>query len=155
MFWRIKMTLKAKLEAELFIAMRAKDEIRKRTIRMAISNIKLAEIERKGILDDPAIIASLYKEIKIRKETIEEARKGNRGSIVSENEAEIAILQEFLPKTLNAEELTILAKRIIQEQNATSLKDMGNVMKLMIERVNGQAPNDEISKVIKDLLQNQ
>jgi uncharacterized protein YqeY len=155
MFWRIKMTLKAKLEAELFIAMRAKDEIRKRTIRMAISNIKLAEIERKGILDDPAIIASLYKEIKIRKETIEEARKGNRGSIVSENEAEIAILQEFLPKTLNTEELTILAKRIIQEQNATSLKDMGNVMKLMVERVNGQAPNDAISKVIKDLLQNQ
>jgi uncharacterized protein YqeY len=155
MFWRIKMTLKAKLEAELFVAMRAKDEIRKRTIRMAISNIKLAEIERKGILDDPAIMASLYKEIKNRKETIEDARKGNRDSIISENEAEIAILQEFLPKSLNTEELTILAKSIIQEQNATSLKDMGNVMKLMVEKVNGQAPNDAISKVIKDLLQNQ
>jgi uncharacterized protein YqeY len=155
MFWRIKMTLKAKLEAELFVAMRAKDEIRKRTIRMAISNIKLAEIERKGILDDPAIMASLYKEIKNRKETIEDARKGNRDSIISENEAEIAILQEFLPKSLNTEELTILAKSIIQEKNATSLKDMGNVMKLMVEKVNGQAPNDAISKVIKDLLQNQ
>jgi uncharacterized protein YqeY len=149
------MTLKAKLEAELFVAMRAKDEIRKRTIRMAISNIKLAEIERKGILDDPAIMASLYKEIKNRKETIEDARKGNRDSIISENEAEIAILQEFLPKSLNTEELTILAKSIIQEKNATSLKDMGNVMKLMVEKVNGQAPNDAISKVIKDLLQNQ
>jgi uncharacterized protein len=148
------MALKEKLEAELFKAMRAKDEIRKRTIRMAISNIKLAEIERKGALEDSAIMASLYKEIKIRNETIEEARKGNRVSIISENIAEIAILQEFLPKTLNTEELTILAKRVIQEQNATSLKDMGNVMKLMVEKVNGQAPNDAISRVVKELLQN-
>ena len=149
------MTLKEKMETELFVAMRARDEIRKRTIRMAISNIKLAEIERKGILEDSAIMASLYKEIKIRNETIEEARKGNRDSIISENEAEIAVLKEFLPKTLNVDELTILAKKVIQEQNASNLKDMGNVMKLMVERVNGQAPNDAISKIVKELLQNQ
>jgi uncharacterized protein len=147
------MTLKEKLESELFAAMRIKDEIRKRTIRMAISNIKLAEVERKGSLDDSAIMAILYKEIKIRNETIEEAIKGNRDSIISENKAEIAILQEFLPKSLNVEELSVLAKKVIQEQNATSLKDMGSVMKLMVEKVNGQAPNEAISKVVKELLQ--
>ena len=148
------MTLKSKLETELYNAMRNKDEIKKRTIRMAISNIKLAEIEQKGSLDDSGIMASLYKEIKIRNETIEEAKKGNRESIIKETEAEIAFLKEFLPQELNIEELTDLAKKVILELNASSLKDMGNVMKVMIERVKGQAPNDAISRVIKELLQN-
>ena len=148
------MTLKSKLETELYNAMRNKDEIKKRTIRMAISNIKLAEIEQKGSLDDSGIMASLYKEIKIRNETIEEAKKGNRESIIKETEAEIAVLKEFLPQELNIEELTDLAKKVILELNASSLKDMGNVMKVMIERVKGQAPNDAISRVIKELLQN-
>lgn len=149
------MTLKEQLEAELFKAMRNKDELRKRTIRMAISNIKLAEVEQKGVLEDSAITACLYKEIKMRNETIEEAKKGNRDLIIVENEAEIAVLKEFLPKSLDAAELIILAKKVIQEQHATSLKDMGNVMKLLIESVKGQASNDAISKVVKDLLQNQ
>lgn len=148
------MTLKSKLETELYNAMRNKDEIKKRTIRMAISNIKLAEIEQKGSLDDSGIMASLYKEIKIRSETIEEAKKGNRESIIKETEAEITVLKEFLPQELNIEELTDLAKKVILELNAKSLKDMGNVMKVMIERVKGQAPNDAISRVIKELLQN-
>ena len=148
------MTLKSKLETELYNAIRNKDEIKKRTIRMAISNIKLAEIEQKGSLDDSGIMASLYKEIKIRNETIEEAKKGNRESIIKETEAEIVVLKEFLPQELSTEELTDLAKKVILELNASSLKDMGNVMKVMIERVKGQAPNDAISRVIKELLQN-
>ena len=148
------MTLKEKLETELFKALRNKNEIRKSTIRMAISNIKLIEIEQKGILDDSGIMASLYKEIKIRNETIEEAKKGNRDSIIKEKEEEIAILKEFLPQSLNDVELIDLAKIVIQELNAVSIKDMGNVMRVMIERVKGQAPNDAISRVIKELLQN-
>lgn len=148
------MALKEKLEADLFNALRDKNEIRKRTIRMAISNIKLAEIEQKAILDDSGIMASLYKEIKIRKETIEEAKKGNRDTIIKEAEEEIAILKEFIPQGLNDVELTDLAKKVIQELNPSSIKDMGNVMKVMIERVKGQAPNDAISRVVKELLQN-
>jgi len=148
------MTLREKLESELFNAIRNKDEAKKRTIRMAISNIKLAEIEHKGNLDDPAIMASLYKEIKIRNEKIEDARKGNREDIIKEAEAEIAILKEFLPKSLNDQEISDLAKKVIQELNANSIKEMGSVMKVMIERVNGQAPNDAISRVVKELLQN-
>jgi uncharacterized protein YqeY len=148
------MAIKEKLEAELFNALRNKDEIRKRIIRMAISNIKLAEIEQKAILDDPGIMASLFKDIKMRKETIEEAKKGNRDSIIKETEEEIAILKEFLPQGLNDAELINLVKKVIQELNASNIKDMGNVMKVMIERVKGQAPNDAISRVVKELLQN-
>jgi uncharacterized protein YqeY len=87
--------LKDKLEAELFNAIRNKNETRKRTIRMAISNIKLMEVDQKGILDDAGIIASLYKEIKIRKETIEDAKKGGRSSLITEAEEEITIIKEI------------------------------------------------------------
>ncbi len=149
------MALKEKLEAELFAAMRNKDETRKRTIRMAISNIKLAEIEQKKTLEDPAILSSLYKEIKIRNETIEDAKKGNRDSIIKEAEAEIAILKEFLPKSLGDTELIEIAKKVIMEQNAIGMKDMGNVMKVMMEKIKGQAPNDAISRVVRELLQNE
>jgi uncharacterized protein len=146
--------LKDKLETELFNAIRNKNEIRKRTIRMAISNIKLTEVDQKGILDDAGIIASLYKEIKIRKETIEDAKKGSRDLLIKEAEEEIAILKEFLPQELNESGLVEIAKIVIQELNASSIKDMGNVMKVMIERIQGQAPNDAISRVVRELLQN-
>jgi uncharacterized protein YqeY len=148
------MALKEKLETELFIALRNKNDVRKRTIRMVISNIKLVEIEQKSLLDDSGIVASLYKEIKIRKETIEEAKKGNRDSIIKETEEEISILKEFLPLGLNEKELIELSKKVIQELNAREIKDMGNVMKVMMERVKGQSPNDAISRVVKELLQN-
>jgi uncharacterized protein len=147
------MTLKEQLEAELFNAMRKKDEIRKRTIRMAISSIKLAEVEQRKPLDDQSIVAALYKEVKIRKEKIEDAIKGNRELIVKEAEDEIAVLQEFLPKMMGDSELVQLAKTVIQEVNAQGMKDMGNVMKVMMEKTKGQAPNDAISRVVRELLQ--
>ena len=147
------MALKEKFETELFQAIRTKDEIRKRTIRMAISSIKLAEIELKGKLDDAAIIATLYKEIKIRNEKIEDAKKGNRELIIKETDTEIAILKEFLPKGMDEQELINIAREVIREVNAQGMKDMGNVMKKMIERVGGQAPNDAISRVVKEFLQ--
>lgn len=148
------MTLKEKLESELFDAMRNKNEERKRTIRMAISNIKLAEIDQKKSLDDQAIIASLYKEVKIRKEKIEDANKGGRVDIAQEAEREIAILQEFLPKMMSEQDLIQAAKSVIQELNAQSMKDMGLVMKTMLERTKGEAPNEAISRVVRELLLN-
>jgi len=147
------MSLKERLETELLNAMRSKDEDRKRTIRMAISTIKLAEVEQKKPLDDQAIISAVYKELKIRKEKIEDAKKGNRPAIIEEAEKEIAILQEFLPSLMGDEELEQLAKSVIQETGAQGMKDMGSVMKVMIEKTNGRAPNDSISLVVRNLLQ--
>lgn len=147
------MSLKERLENELLNAMRNQDENRKRTIRMAISTIKLAEIEQKKPLDDQAIIAAIYKEVKVRKEKIEDAQKGNRPAIIEEAEKEIAILQEFLPAMLGDADLEQLAKMVIQEMGARGMKDMGSVMKVMMEKTKGQAPNDSISRVVRDLLQ--
>lgn len=147
------MSLKERLETELLSAMRMQEENRKRTIRMAISSIKLAEIEQKKPLDDQAIIAVIYKEVKIRKEKIEDAKKGNRPAIIEEAVKEIAILQEFLPATMDDAELEQLAKSVIEDLGAQGMKDMRSVMKVMMEKTNGRAPNDSISRAVRDLLQ--
>lgn len=147
------MALKERLETELLNAMRKQDENRKRTIRMAISSVKLVEIEQKKPLDDQAIIAVIYKEVKIRKEKIEDAKKGNRPAIIEEAEKEIDILQEFLPAMMGDKELEQLAKSVIQDLGAQGMKDMGSVMKVMMEKTNGRAPNDSISRAVRDLLQ--
>jgi uncharacterized protein len=147
------MSLKEKFETELLNAMRSKNEERKRTIRMAISSIKLAEVEQKKPLDDQAIIAAIYKEVKIRKEKIEDAKKANRPDLIAEANQEIAILQEFLPTMMNDEEVEQLAKLVIQETGAQGMKDMGSVMKSMLEKTQGRAPNDTISRVVRNLLQ--
>jgi uncharacterized protein YqeY len=147
------MSLKDRLETDLYNAMRNKDETRKRTIRMAISGIKLVEIEQKKQLDDQSIISVLYKEVKIRKEKIEDAKKGNREEIIREAESEIAILQEFLPTMMDEQELLQLAKTVIQEVNAQGMKDMGTVMKVMMEKTKGQASNNAISRAVRGLLQ--
>lgn len=147
------MSLKDRLERELLSAMKSQNDVRKRTIRMAISNIKLAEVEKRDKLDDTSIMALIHKEIKMRHETIEDARKGNRDNIIEDAEAEIAVLQEFLPKPLSENELIDMTKSVLTELNATSMKEMGAVMKEMKQRVEGRASTDQISHVVRDLLQ--
>jgi len=147
------MSLKEILEKELLSAMKSQNDVRKRTIRMAISNIKLAEVEKRGKLDDTSIMALIHKEIKTRYETIEDAKKGGRDNIIKEAQAEIAVLQEFLPKPLSEKELIDMTKSVLKELNATSMREMGAVMKEMIQRVEGRASTDQISRVVRDLLQ--
>jgi len=147
------MSLKEILEKELLSAMKSQNDVRKRTIRMAISNIKLAEVEKRGKLDDTSIMALIHKEIKTRYETIEDAKKGNRENIIKEAQAEIAVLQEFLPKSLSEKELIDMTKSVLKDLNATSMREMGAVMKEMIQRVEGRASTDQISRVVRDLLQ--
>ena len=147
------MSLKEILEKELLSAMKSQNDVRKRTIRMAISNIKLAEVEKRGKLDDTSIMALIHKEIKTRYETIEDAKKGNRENIIREAQAEIAVLQEFLPKSLSEKELIDMTKSVLKDLNATSMKEIGAVMKEMIQRVEGRASTDQINRVVRDLLQ--
>jgi len=146
------MGLKNILSDDLHKAIREKNDIRKRILRMAISNIKLSEIEKRNILDDDAIIALLYKEIKNRKETIEEARKGNRQAIIDESENEIKILEEYLPKPLTEQELSELAHSVIRDLGVTSIKEMGLVMKELIAKVGCRASSESISRTVREIL---
>ncbi len=99
------MGIKRNLENSLHTAMKEKDDVRKNAIRMALSSIKLAEIESGKELDDPSIFSILQKEIKTREETITEAEKANRPEMIPQLQDEIAILKEYLPKELSDEEL--------------------------------------------------
>ena len=133
-------------------AMRSGDTVRKNTTRMALAAIKQSEIDRQTTLDDPAVIALLQKEIKNRKEAIEEAKRAGRADLVQANQAEIAVLEAFLPAAMPAEELRELVKAAIAETGASGPADMGKVMKVALEKVAGRAPGGEVSAKVRELL---
>jgi uncharacterized protein YqeY len=147
------MDLKLQLETALKEAMKAGDDVGKRTIRMVLAAIRQVEIDRQVKLDDTAVVSIIQKEIKTRKESIEEAQRANRPDIVSATDAEISVLKGYLPEALNEDELNALAKAVIVETGAASPSDMGKVMKLLIPRVAGRATGDQVSNVVRQLLQ--
>ncbi|MDP3183655.1 MAG: GatB/YqeY domain-containing protein [Anaerolineales bacterium] len=146
------METKTKLENALKEAMRAGDDIKKRTVRMALAAIKQAEVDRQTSLDEAAVLAILQKEIKTRRESLEEARQANRPDLVAAAEAEIAVVNAFLPQALSADELRALAEAAIAEAGASSPTDMGKVMKLLMPRIQGRAPGDQVSQLVRQLL---
>ena len=134
-------------------AMKSGDEVRKRTVRMVLAAVKQVEVDKRIELDDVAIMALLQKEIKNRRESLEEAKKANRADLIEANEAEIKVLEVFLPKAMPAEELQALVQAAITETGAAGPADMGKVMKLVMPKVAGRAPNDAVSAAVKELLQ--
>jgi Uncharacterized conserved protein len=147
------MDTKNQLEAALKEAMKAGDDVRKRTIRMVLAAIRQVEIDKQVKLDETAMLSIIQKEIKTRKEAVDEARSASRPDIVTATEAEITVLQVYLPMAMNADELKSLAETAIVEVGATSPTDMGKVMKLLMPRVAGRAPGDQVSTTVRQLLQ--
>lgn len=147
------MSIKNQLNESMKDAMKSGDEVRKRTVRMALAAVKQAEVDKRIELDDMAIIALLQKEIKNRRESLEEAKKANRADLIADNEAEIKVLEAFLPKAMPEEELREIVNSAIAETDATSPADMGRVMKVVMAKVAGRAPNDAISRTVRELLQ--
>src|SRR6266540_1317008 len=147
------MDLKTKLNDSVKDAMKRGDEVRKRTVRMTLAAIKQAEVDKRTTLDDMAVIAIIQKEIKNRREALEEAKKANRADLIEANQAEINVLQAFLPKAMPAEELRALVQGAITETGAASPADMGKVMKVVMAKVAGRAPNDMVSATVRELLQ--
>lgn len=133
-------------------AMKAGDVVRRTTLRMALAAIKQVEVDKRISLDDAAVMAILQKEIKNRREAIEEARKAERADLISANEAEIAVLESFLPKAMSAEELRALVQAAITEVGASSASDMGKVMKAVMPKTAGRAPGDAVSTMVRELL---
>ena len=154
------MTIKSQLNESVKDAMRSGDELRKRTLRMALAAVKQAEVDKRSNpadkrieLDDMAVMGLIQKEIKNRRESLEEAKKANRTDLVEANEAEIKVLEAFLPEAMPDEELRTLVQAVISETGAASPSDMGKVMKIVMPRVAGRAPNDRVSATVRELLQ--
>ena len=149
------MDLKTQLNEAMKQAMRANDDVARRTTRMALAAIKQAEVDKRTTLDDSAVIALLQKEIKNRREAIEEANKAHRADLVADNEAEIRVLEGFLPSAMSSEELRALAQQAIAETGASMQTDMGKVMKALMPKVAGRAAGNQVSAVVKELLTRQ
>ena len=147
------MDTKAKLENDLKEAMRSGDDTRKRTIRMVLAAIKQTEIDKQVTLDETGVIGILQKEVKTRRESLEEAQKAGRADLAASTEAEIQVLNGYLPQAMDPAELTALAESVIAEVGATTPADMGKVMKALLPRVAGRAANDQVSLVVRGLLQ--
>jgi uncharacterized protein YqeY len=148
------METKEKLEIALKEALKAGDDVRKRTIRMVLAAVRQVEIDRQISLDEPAVISIIQKEIKTRRESVEEARGANRPDIVAATEAEIAVLKVYLPPALEPDELKALVDAAILETGAASPADMGKVMKLLIPRIAGRATGDQVSAMVIQALRN-
>jgi hypothetical protein len=147
------MDIKSTFQSDLKDAMRSGDETRKSTLRMALSAMKLAEVEKNAQMDEAAYLAVIQKEIKARRESIADAEKANRPELITQAEAEIAILQGYLPAALSEEELENLAKDAIAEVGATSVRELGQVMKILMPRLQGRATGEQASQVVRRLLQ--
>lgn len=147
------MEIKTTLESALKDALKAGDDVRKRTIRMVLAAIRQSEIDRRVSLDEAAVFSILQKEIKTRKDAVEEARQANRLDIVNDTEAEIVVLQSYLPAPFSMEELNALVMAAITESGASSPADMGKVMKLLLPRVAGRAPGNQVSTAVREALQ--
>ncbi|MBM3181135.1 MAG: GatB/YqeY domain-containing protein [Chloroflexi bacterium] len=146
------MDTKTQLNESMKDAMKSGDEVRKRTVRMVLAAIKQVEVDKQAPVEDLAIVALIQKEIKNRREAVEEAKKANRPDLVNDNEAEIKVLEVFLPKAMPAEELRALVQAAIAETGASAPTEMGKVMKIVMPKVAGRAPNDMISSTVKELL---
>ncbi len=147
------MNTKQQLQEALKEAMRRRDDLRKRTLRLALAALKLAEVEHGGELDENAVLGVLQKEIKARRETIEGAQRAGRDDLIAEAEAEIAVLRGFLPPPLTPEALEALAREVIAEVGAASPREMGKVMAALMPRLQGRATGKEASQVVRRLLQ--
>lgn len=146
------MNTKEKLSQSLKDAMRAKDDIAKRTIRMALAAVKNAEIDQQTELEETAVLAILQKEVKMRRETIEGAEQAGREDLIAEAEAEIILLESFLPKSLSPEELEAIVSDAIAEVGATSMREMGQVMQIVMPKVQGRADGKEVNQIVRRLL---
>ena len=134
--------------------MKAGDDLRKRTLRMALAAIRQAEIDGGKPLEESQMQLILQKEIKSRHEAITEAQRAHRPDLETAAKDEIGVLEGFLPRQLAPEELDVLARQAVAETGATSQKDMGQVMKVLMPRLQGRASGDQASQAVRRLLGN-
>ena len=147
------MDMKTELTNAVKESMKSGGEVRKRTVRMVLAAIKQVEVDRRISLDDAAVLSILQKEIKLRREALDEAQKANRADLAADAQAEINVLTVFLPKGLSAEELRAMVQDAVAETNAASPADMGKVMKTLLPKIAGRASGDQVSALVRELLQ--
>lgn len=144
--------LKEKLMEDLKVSMREKNEIRKNTVQMVRAAILQIEKDKGITVEDDKIIEIIAKEVKVKKDALVDFEKANRNDLIEQTNQEIAVLQEYLPKQLSKEEIKEILEKVISDVGATSMKDMGVVMKEAKARIGAGADGKTINEVVKELL---
>jgi len=144
--------LKQKLTDDLRQAMRSGDKLKRSTIRLLMAAISNAEIARQATLEDADILGIIAREVRQRHESIEAFKQGNRPDLVTQEETELAVLQQYLPPQMTREEIVEAARRVIVEVGAEGPGDKGKVMPKLIPQLKGRADGREINAVVSELL---
>lgn len=143
------MGLKDTISEDIKTAMRAKDELRRGTLRLLAAAIQRREIDERITLDDEQVLAVIQKLIKQGREAIRQFEAGSRQDLVDKENNEIAIWEAYLPQQLGASELEELVAAAVNETGATSIKDMGRVMGILKPRIQGRADMGQVSALVK------
>lgn len=149
------MDILKKINEDLIISMKSKDDLKTTTLRMMKSAVKNAEIAKrgKGDLTEDDIMGVLSTMVKQRKESAEQYEKANRKDLADKENSEISIIQEYLPKQLTTEELAAIIKSTIQETGVTGMKEIGKLMKELMPKVKGKADGKLVNHLIKEILE--
>lgn len=142
-------SLKSRLQDAVKQAMRDGDRARLGTLRMMMAAIQQREVDERRDMDDSEVLAILDKQVKQRRESVEQYRSGGRDDLADREEAEIRVLSEFLPRPLTDAELDEFVRQAIEDAGAESVRDMGKVMAALKPRVQGRADMGEVSRKVK------
>lgn len=140
------------MQASLKDAMQQKDAMRRDVIRMGLNAIKQIEIDERRTLTAEEAVAVLQKEVKKRRESIEEAHNAGREDVAEDEAAQLAILDQFLPSQMSRDEVEVLARQAVATSGAASAKDMGKVMAVLMPQVRGRADGKMVNDVVRSLL---
>ncbi len=146
---------KAKLQEQLILALKAHDDIKKSTLRMLISAIGYYEIQKGGagyVATDEDVLAVIQNEAKKHRDSIEQFKLANRTDLVDKEQAELAILETYLPPQMNEQQISKLVEEAIEKTGASSLSDIGKVMGVLMSEVKGKADGTLVSNIVKEKL---
>lgn len=145
-------TLKERIREDMKSSMKGGDKERLAVIRLIMAAVKQVEVDQRIDLDDGAVIAVLDKMLKQRRESIKQYLSANRNDLAEVEEAEIRVIQDFLPQALSDEEIDVMVKEAIEASGAESIKDMGKVMGMLKPKMQGRADMSVVSTRIKGVL---
>lgn len=146
------MSLKEQLAEDLKSAMRNKDRIRKDVVTMIRSSIKQVEVDERKACTDDEVMTVILKQVKQRKDALEAFEQGRRQDLVEQTKAEVTILESYLPEPLSQEELTAAVKESVVATGAQTIKDMGKVMSLVMEKTKGRADGKAVNQLVRQHL---
>ena len=147
------MNLSERLNEDMKQAMKSKDKFALSTIRMVRSTIQNLEIDLKRTLDDSEVLDILSREIKQRKDALQEFEKAGRDELAATNRAEIELIQKYLPQQLSEEEIKVIVQQTIQETGASSKSEMGKVMSALMPKDKGRADGKLVNQAVQQFLQ--